>query len=242
MLSDRLATDLRPGRNRLEIHVWLGKSLPEKTFKSDLRPIYDHADWHMRPLSELRSTCKDLWPKEDQAVSWVTCKWNRQVPQPFSMVKSSCGACRFLWRLGQSYREYSGVTYDLLVNNIGGTYETLLTNSRVTTSFIQTENRLIFHDKLYPVQASYHVFWIKTFLLTMCWSRIHDGMLVLWDTVHCQDYIDGLVQDCSNSIANALELLQSCTKPSTYSVHTLLCFVLLCFAVVWYWWILQRPS
>ena len=26
--------------------------------------------------------------------------------------------------------------------------------------------------------------------------------------------IGGLVQDCSNSIANALELLQSCTKPS----------------------------
>ena len=32
----------------------------------------------------------------------------------------------------------------------------------------------------------------------------------------CIPYIiDGLVQDCSNSIANALELLQSCTKPST---------------------------
>ena len=28
-------------------------------------------------------------------------------------------------------------------------------------------------------------------------------------------HIDGFVQDCSNSIANALELLQSCTKPST---------------------------
>ena len=26
--------------------------------------------------------------------------------------------------------------------------------------------------------------------------------------------IDGFVQDCSNSIANARELLQSCTKPS----------------------------
>ena len=26
-------------------------------------------------------------------------------------------------------------------------------------------------------------------------------------------YIDGLVQDCSNSIANEMELLQSCTKP-----------------------------
>ena len=25
--------------------------------------------------------------------------------------------------------------------------------------------------------------------------------------------MDGLVQDCSNSIADALELLQSCTKP-----------------------------
>ena len=31
-----------------------------------------------------------------------------------------------------------------------------------------------------------------------------------------QDHIDGLVQDCSNSIANAMELLQSCTKPSIY--------------------------
>ena len=29
-----------------------------------------------------------------------------------------------------------------------------------------------------------------------------------WDDA----YIDGLVQDCSNSIANALELLQSCTE------------------------------
>ena len=33
-----------------------------------------------------------------------------------------------------------------------------------------------------------------------------------------EGYIDGLVQDCSNSIANALELLQFCTKPS-YDKH-----------------------
>ena len=32
-------------------------------------------------------------------------------------------------------------------------------------------------------------------------------------------YVDGLVQDCSNSITNALELLQSCTKPSMLCVH-----------------------
>ena len=44
-----------------------------------------------------------------------------------------------------------------------------------------------------------------------------------------QGSIDGLVQDCSNSIANALELLQSCTKPSqcdkvetAYAVNNLL--------------------
>ena len=33
-----------------------------------------------------------------------------------------------------------------------------------------------------------------------------------------QYHIDGLVQDCSNPSANALELLQSCTKPSTYDL------------------------
>ena len=30
---------------------------------------------------------------------------------------------------------------------------------------------------------------------------------------------DGLVQDYSNSIANALEVLRSCTKPSIYSTQ-----------------------
>ena len=32
-----------------------------------------------------------------------------------------------------------------------------------------------------------------------------------------KDYIDGLMQHCSNSIANALGLLQSCTKPSVWA-------------------------
>ena len=31
-------------------------------------------------------------------------------------------------------------------------------------------------------------------------------------------YIGGLVQDCSNSIASAKGLLQSCTKPSIYDI------------------------
>ena len=32
----------------------------------------------------------------------------------------------------------------------------------------------------------------------------------------CEAYIDGLVQDCCNSSAFAVELLQSCTEPSIY--------------------------
>ena len=34
--------------------------------------------------------------------------------------------------------------------------------------------------------------------------------------VHCEYDIDGLVQDCSNSSALAVELLQSCTEPSIW--------------------------
>ena len=34
-------------------------------------------------------------------------------------------------------------------------------------------------------------------------------------------YIDGLAQDCSNFIANALELLQACTEPSISSSHVI---------------------
>ena len=53
--------------------------------------------------------------------------------------------------------------------------------------------------------------------------------------------IDGLVQDCSNSIVNALELLQSCTKPSiscwrVYSASHKLCtqFIVLVFLWVYF--------
>ena len=40
------------------------------------------------------------------------------------------------------------------------------------------------------------------------WDERESSMLM-------HDNMDGLVQDCSNSIANTLQLLQSCTKPST---------------------------
>ena len=68
-----------------------------------------------------------------------------------------------------------------------------------------------------PIMQSFDVSYIslnkllnkQSVELPMIW----DAMTFMWHL--CNEYIDGLVQDCSNSIANALELLQSCTKPST---------------------------
>ena len=45
-------------------------------------------------------------------------------------------------------------------------------------------------------------------------SKTGDDMQEMYDNKNAQMYIAGLVQDCSNSIANALELLQPCTRPS----------------------------
>ena len=41
--------------------------------------------------------------------------------------------------------------------------------------------------------------------------------MVKWCCYHSNNnYMDGLVEDCSNSIANTLELLQFCSKPYIY--------------------------
>ena len=44
-----------------------------------------------------------------------------------------------------------------------------------------------------------------------------DNCCKTWLIHKAYPYINGLVQDCSDSIATALELLQSCTKPTIYS-------------------------
>ena len=41
-------------------------------------------------------------------------------------------------------------------------------------------------------------------------SSVNSALLL---EVEIKYFLSGLVQDCSNPIANALELLQSCTKP-----------------------------
>ena len=64
--------------------------------------------------------------------SWVTSKWNWQIPRPLLIVKTvvelvnfTCRffVCQFQRKVGPIHCEYSGVTYDLLLSNIGGTYD-----------------------------------------------------------------------------------------------------------------------
>ena len=57
--------------------------------------------------------------------------------------------------------------------------------------------------------------------LTRCVSKLQEDVKFL---IYAVGYLDGLVQDCSNSIANALEVLQSCTKLLIYDwIATFMC-------------------
>ena len=51
-------------------------------------------------------------------------------------------------------------------------------------------------------------------------TRHHHTHTDILGQLSLHSHIDGLVQDCSNSSALAMELLQSCTKPSTYSLRS----------------------
>ena len=73
----------------------------------------------------------------------------------------------------------------------------------------------------HTLSKRFHV--IIQFILNYKWDEIHIKAYVFWNTLPqvCKQmpaelmwrYIAGLVQDCSNPIALAMELLQSCTKP-----------------------------
>ena len=61
--------------------------------------------------------------------------------------------------------------------------------------------------------------WLYSF--SMCWMYAWFARTLNDDMIQCKvivkKYLYGLAQDCSNSIANALELPQSCTKALIYS-------------------------
>ena len=52
---------------------------------------------------------------------------------------------------------------------------------------------------------------------TMLAHYILRGSALFCNSLNFHAHVDGLVQDCGNSSALAMELLQSCTKPSMYS-------------------------
>ena len=69
-----------------------------------------------------------------------------------------------------------------------------------------------------PVMRSFYVSLLlaRTILLNKnSWAA---GNMWRYDTPVTSLHIDGLVQDCSNSVALAMELLQSYTEPSIWSV------------------------
>ena len=76
-----------------------------------------------------------------------------------------------------------------------------------------------FNDPIYKMSAV----WSRNHFIQVTLSfRVHvvQGYSVAWTSEHftivfLHYYLDGLVQDCSISSANALEILQSCTKPLT---------------------------
>ena len=59
--------------------------------------------------------------------------------------------------------------------------------------------------------------WNMKVVILMFWlwfvSWKSDILSLSTSLQHSEEHIDGLVQDCSNSIALAMELLQSCTNP-----------------------------
>ena len=94
----------------------------DKIFKSDLRPNYDRVEWHTHRVNydQPAKTCdqRGIQLRVGSLASEINKFHDR-----FLTVKSGCGACRFQWRVGPSYCEYSWVTYDLLVSHIGGPYD-----------------------------------------------------------------------------------------------------------------------
>ena len=59
--------------------------------------------------------------------------------------------------------------------------------------------------------------WVCTATIYRMQTQIVDTSVFFPNILYkwSKDDVDSLVQDCGNSSANALELLQSCTKPST---------------------------
>ena len=83
-------------------------------------------------------------------------------------------------------------------------------NARYTGNASMENGRLAWSEELVKMDLNDLDLRFGVWVL-YCESNVEKFVILLKKK---KDYIDDLVQDCSNSSANALELLQSCTKPS----------------------------
>ena len=106
MLCDRLATNLRPGLDRLELPVRLGKSLHEiklsRVTCHRFTNVPNDLRGHRVNYDQPAKTCDHGGSSWELGHSQVKMTSSRTV----LTVKSGRGACRFQWRVGPSYYEY----------------------------------------------------------------------------------------------------------------------------------------
>ena len=79
-------------------------------------------------------------------------------------------------------------------------------------SFMMTKPWICWRWYLLQILLISYVYW----MLLYAPSPVQTAVFCSWLFSSVRLYSDGLVQDCSISIANALEILQSCTKPSIW--------------------------
>ena len=119
-------------------------------------------------------------------------------------------------------------TYDMiwLCNCLGMIYN----HGWIYMWFWNETNQEISHDRglvVWKASHRFHFGFIFAFSITMNFRLIYHFVYnLIYSYSHvrspgvwrrCLDRLDGLVQDCSNSSALAMELLQSCTKSSDCS-------------------------
>ena len=107
MFCNRLAINLPPVRDRLELPVWLGKSLHgRKKIKSDLRPIYDRAERHTWITTNPQRLVNKGVSRRCHRVGSLPSEIDK-FHDRFWLLNGR-GACRCQWRVGLRYCEYSG--------------------------------------------------------------------------------------------------------------------------------------
>ena len=83
------------------------------------------------------------------------------------------------------------------------------TTENILWTFLHHSHLKNFLFKTYVSMAIYHIYASCRTTLDACCNAV--------PRYKRYDHVNGLVQGCSISIANALEMLQSCTEPSIYS-------------------------